>query len=397
MKKIIFALLLISVITQAQNDLPLKCSRYSNYLYFLPPNNDLILSSWAEYGRSSKDSNTVFEEYVTIFSNKDGSVLKEINVSEKDKIVLSFITSHDGLSFVIVYASKNYFRNYKGPFEIKKYLINEDRWVWEQRWESETAGLNLAYSEHDDQIIIITSSRTYIFNSETGILLKSSDAISNIGIDENYSKTSISKNGRYFAYWEIRYLTFSDRDESGLILLLDFMWYGTKWLLCFGKIPQYVYVWDIFEDKLACKFPIPFEALKGAPAFTDDEKDLLVGPFKGKCYLYSIEENKLKREFMQNESVNEQYYSPDYRIISADQKFFASTFHSDKVFLVDFENGCLLGTFTQGGLSFPQHLAAISFSSDSKYFAIINDKHHLCLYDTKTWKKLWETILRFKY
>ena len=209
----------------------------------------------------------------------------------------------------------------------------------------------------------------------------------------------MSKNGKYFAYWKAKFLTLSYGDESIILTLFDLLWYGAKWLVNFGEIPQNVYIWDIYADKLYDEIPIPFESNKGTPAFNGNENELLIGPLKSKYIVYSVNDKKVLRDFIQRESIytgavseRSEINSLDYKIISPDQKFIAACFGLGKILIIDYEDGTLVKKFEQTGSKTAGEQYAMAFSQDSKFFAAVTDSNKICLYDTQTWEKIWERV-----
>lgn len=383
----------------------------SSFIYFLPNSNDIacIISKSILIDSTNRKS-FCENNVIAIFSSATGNIIKEIPLSEKENVVYAMNVSNDGNSLIVFTSFENAFDgNQKGPFLLKKYSLKEDRWEWEKEWYNNSICARMTFSEDDKQIICVTPQSTFIIDSKTGLLIKGSNAISSI-IDEDakYPRFALSKNGRYFAYWKAKYLTFSRNDESGFIVLADFLWYGIKWLFCLGSIPQYVYVWDIKEDKLYDQIRMPFEANKGTPAFTSDEKELLLGPHDSEYKVYSIIDKKINRSFVQNESI---YHYPnfherntitctDFKTISSDNKYFVACFELNKIFLIDYSSGNLLKKMEQSihprSFRFFDQYAS-TFSADGKYFAAITYEDNLCLYSTKTWEKIWERDDLYKW
>ena len=407
--KIFVYLILFTIKCFAQNSFDYRETILkSSFINFLPKSNDIVCI--VEMRDTTYQDSHHLKNIITVFSCFNGNVIKQIPLSQEESAIYAFNVSNDGNSIIVFTSLENLSTHYqKGPFLLKKYSLKENRWEWEKQWFSNSICMRMTFNEDDKQIICVTPQSTFIIDSETGSLIKESSAISSI-IDEDakFPGFALSKNGRYFAFWKAKYLTFSKGDESGFITLADFLWYGMKWLFCLGSIPQYVYVWDIKEDKLYDQIRMPFEAYKGTPAFTSDEKELLLGPHDSEYKVYSIIDKKINRSFVQNESI---YHYPnfherntitctDFKTISSDNKYFAACFELNKIFLIDYSSGNLLKkmeqSFSPMSFRFFDQYAS-TFSADGKYFAAITYENNLCLYSTETWEKIWERDDLYKW
>lgn len=218
----------------AQPKFILKKTYCNNYLYFSDPSfNNVVLFITKKYYTKKEDSCLTVNN-VEIFSNKDGSLINAISIFPNDTstiksgiagskenkyfmgnyktgLVCAFNISHDGLSFVIVTSQKP---DEFAPYTIKKYLLNENRWDWEKQLLSDIPPLRVTYNDDNSQIIGVSTKNIFILNAETGHLIKNSDTISSISANEKYLKYSLSKNGKYFAFWWGKYLTWSIEDEG---------------------------------------------------------------------------------------------------------------------------------------------------------------------------------------
>jgi WD40 repeat protein len=397
MKKLLLIILLLNSAGFSQKELLLRYYNYDSFLKFIPQSNDLIVVVQKVY--CTKDMDSCKAKYsVIILSNKDGGFLKEVPLP--DEAVADINVSHDGKSFIVFLSHQTISGGKKGVFIVKKYSLEEDQWVWEKEWHGQIPGLRATYSKDDKQIICISSGATFFLDSNSGSLIKSKNEISSI-IDYNYefSKFALSENGKYFAFWKRKYLTFSKYDETGLQSLIDLFWYGIRWIFFFGSIPQYVYVWDVDNNKLCSKISIPYETKQGSPAFTYDEKNILIGPIKSKYLVYSTVDKKVIREFLQVDSIQNEFSwwgegraTKDFKIISPDENSFVNCLNDNDVFIFDYKTGELIHHFKQTTLgSSPLNEYAVAYSPDSKYFAVVTKGNKINLYDTKTWELIWQT------
>ena len=173
MKTVITLLVLFSAAIMAQNNFVLEGNCVSNFMYFLPPNNDLIYISSEEY-KSTDDKNlSKIEQYINIRSKSNGNILKRVFVTDK-KIIWDFIVSHDGRRLIVICSDD--WHN-KGPYIIKYYSLIEDRWVWEIELAIKLP-LQLAYSEDDKNIYGFSAQKIIVIKSETGGIIQNSSKIS---------------------------------------------------------------------------------------------------------------------------------------------------------------------------------------------------------------------------
>lgn len=406
MKKLLLFFLL-SMQIFAQND-SLKSRFHNSFLYFLPNSNNLVSIIVKEKHHLK---NIERENTIVILSKVDGRIIKQITLSDTSaKIIHAFTLSHDGLSFVVLSSS---IPDYEGPFIIRKYSLEQDHWVWEKEWYGDNPYFRVTFSEDNKQIIGVSAQNTFIIDAETGSLIRKSNLISSVGEYSYVPYNDLSPNGRYFAFWWNKYLRWSSDDESGILRLLDLSWYGIKWLFHLGNIPNYLYVWDVYKDTLYCKFKIPYGADGGIPVFTEDELNILIENFDFEYQVYSLSDKKLTRDFNQVDSgypKKTKYAGRNCKIISPNTKLFAETY-SDSILVIDYGSGKLICKYNQTSVSYnPIYSYAMAFSSESKYFAVVTSSHtdtvktsqynytiergnKLILFETQSWKKVWEKDL----
>jgi WD40 repeat protein len=168
-----------------------------------------------------------------------------------------------------------------------------------------------------------------------------------------------------------------------------------KWLFYFGSIPNYLYVWDVFEDKLIDKIEIPYEIERGTPAITGDEKILLMRSFNNILQTYSIRNKNIIKEFYRSELEDEDEpvsWEEDFTIISPDTSYFAYCPNYSNIFIIDYSSGTIAKKIDQTSYSnYPYNRYAMVFSSDSKYFAVVSRKNKIEVFDTKTWEIIWKS------
>jgi hypothetical protein len=422
----------------------------SHYLYFVPPDKNLL--SLVREWKSDEGQDTLFPRWhVSVLSTIDGSVRKEISIPDAREVD-GFNLAHDGSSFVVMTGNE-----YTGKFELQKYSLRDSCWEWRRQWHGgvkegyyferdslkqdhkkpfyETLALRVSYSKDDKKIECITAKNIVMVDAASGVLIRSSNSIAPFFASEDYHKSTLmryalSSNGRFFAFWHARYLTWSSySNEDIFTLIFDYAWYGVKWLFCLGSIPNNMYVWDVENDSLYCTFKIPYEEIIGVPAFTDDEERLLLGPVgNGTFRVYSLKGKNLERDFVQESfadstiSVLHTYSNGDYKVISPDNNLVAARYHTlsrpndpkygtdPVVLLLDFKDGKMIGEHEIAvSPSLPMDRYAVAFSSDSRYLAFVTYDHtveephmfdstrtltlkvgeRVTLYDTKTWAKIW--------
>ncbi len=457
MKKIILSILILTTVhVYSQQEFKVTKTYCDRFLCFTDTSNKLVSFITRVYSSKDNDSNFTTNN-VIFFSSKDGSIVKEMTVNtsdttitknitegatriqivtnlkgdtlstftdswkldinkkvtDKTEYVFDFKLSHDDLSFVILSLLG------QGQYTIKKYSITNGSLIWEKVWDSKSPPLKLAYTSDDKRIIGVSIKNTIILNAETGSLIKKSDAISSLGnFDDKYLKFNISKDGKYFAFWQSKYLTWSLEDEGGGKRLIDLSWFGLKWLFSFGSISNYVYIWDIEHDNLFSKIRIPYITVKGTPLFVDD-KDILIDE-DCNYKLYSLINKKFEEEKgikdTCNLTISYDKYN-DIKMISPNNSYLVLA-DDGKIFIYDYANGQLIKSFDQDELFdlIPPNGSgsgtyAMGFSSDSKYFAFVTYNYlhvvqteygeytkkqgsKMLLYNTKTWKQVWEKTIQ---
>lgn len=341
----------------------------------------------------NKENDTCISKYsVRILANNDGNVIKKIPLHSKE--VYALCISNDGSSFVIVTKKETDENPGKRYLSIEKYSFSEDKWVWEDSLNTIAIGLKITFNSNDKELILITSENTIIIDQSNGaIIKKDSTFLSTFDYNLEFSKINLSTNGKYFAFWKRKYFTFSKYDEVGLSSFADALWYSIKWIGYLGSIPNYIYIWDIYGNKLYDKIEIPFEIKQGTPAFTDDEKSLLIGPIKNEYLVYSLAKKKIIRDFFQADTIliEQKLNSPakDYKVISPNKKFFVSCINDKDIFLLNYESGELISKFKQDYGSLPFSEYAVSFSKYNIYMSLVIAEGQIILYDTGNWQPVW--------
>jgi hypothetical protein len=433
MRRLFLLVLLFVSQISAQNEFSLRGIYCDSFLYFLTPNSDIALLVKKFYCNRNGDS-CYSEYFVYLYSIKGENKLRKIQLSKTDNFIYAFNVAHNGDSFIILSTrakkrdistiKKNILRENYGEFSyvpdeknyiLKKYSLYENRWLWEKEWYGESPPIRLTYSADDKLISCVSTKNTIIVDAHTGSLIRKSNVISSIGANPKYLKFDLSKNGRYFAFWWGMYLTWSIEDEAGGERLLDLAWYGLKWLFHLGMMKNYFYVWDIQNEKIFDKVAIPYQTVRGSPAFTDDEKEILMD-VDCQCKVYSIVNKTIKDSPIelpcQNLNIVWQEWNGGYKIISPNGSFLAVYSDSGKILIFDYNNSHLLAKFksTDEETTVAGDQYAMAFSPDSKYFAVVTSSYtdtvktsqytytvekgnKLNLFETQSWRKIWEKDL----
>lgn len=405
MKKIFF-IVLLSAFTYTYCKAQIGGERQFQHctsLYFLDDSTIICSMTFGTYNLN--DGTGTCNENILIVSILDGTIKKKIDLSSSILSDNYFIISNNCKYFVILSFKRNsneMDNNDRRSFTLQKYSISEGHLIWEKEWYYDMPILGLSFNADDSQIIGVTPSQTLAIDSKTGELIKESKKISLL-IEYNYThfKYSISKFGRYFAFWSRKFRKLSENDDAGCLTGVDYIWMGLKWIFYLGSIPNKLFVWDIEEDKLIDEIPIPFTAIRGSPAFTCDDSEIIFGPFDGDYNIYSLTAKSTKLEFVLNESkydhdsetVDDRY--PDFKTISPNNKFVAISHRGYNIYILDFANGILIKELPISlEITNTNSLAAMAFSKDSKYFSAVTDGNRIQLYETGTWKLIWETEYR---
>lgn len=395
MKGLLLAVLLIpfSGIAQENEFKGIACSGFLQGLQ----QGDIALLQRKVYRVGNTDS-AFLVTYAKIVSGENGNVLREIPLAElTPEYVCAFSMSNDDSSFVVVTAPKQTWHELS-PFKIRKYSIPESKWIWTRIWETRAWEVRVAYSTGDLGIILATCNETVTLDVATGKFVHGSNRIASLRENaERFLKFDLSKNGKYAALWWERYMTWSWGDEVFLPTLIDFTGYCINWGLHFGSIPNYVYVWDVVADTLACKFRVPYESNSGHPSFARDEKGLLVGPLGGKFHEYSLLSKSETRSFVvpgcndpNSPSIEINAWTP--KIISPNGAFFASS-QDHMIVLINDSSAQAIDTFKIATSRTPNSVYAMDFSRDSKYFSVLTKGNRLVQYDLDQRKVKWESQL----
>ncbi|RJP70895.1 MAG: hypothetical protein C4539_05670 [Ignavibacteriales bacterium] len=395
MKKYFILLFLLCLKALAQVDSSeIIYNNIDRFLYFMSVSNNIIALSW-------KDNFN--QQCIRIWSKDDGNLMKEV-LLEYNEDVKAFNVSHDDSSFIIM--SRSIDEDGKNAYIIKKYLIQENRWAWKKiwyktaswawlkSWYSKAPCLRLAYSDDNKQIICVTYLHTLILNSEDGEIINKSNEITSVLEHEDYLaiKMDLSSNGRYFIFWGESQFPYDEYGQSKFAQGMKEVVEGIGSAIYSSK-KKYIYVWDIFGDTLKCSIEIPKKTSIGAPVFTKDETKFIYGTLNDFYYEHSLEEEKIIREWRQDsvsiKKPNSNYSWSGFKIISPDNKYFASFTYSD-VSVIDCFNGNQIKfwhNYNAGSYQYfdPYQMA---FSSDSKYFALEHDGK-ICLYSTTDWEMIW--------
>jgi len=374
-----------------ESSLPVVRSR-PDFLTFLPDNMRLVTLCREAHRRSSGDRDSISYS-VEIISTFNGELLNAFSLPKRGGFVCAFTISHDGLKCAAL-SSPEYPDT---TTTIQEYSLSSGELLWEQPWHGDYRCSHLAYNKSNTKIIGASALCTTEVSADSGVLIRRSDAISQVDkVSSRWLVQDLSSNGKFFAMWWCGILTFSRLSEGDPPRLLDIVWYGIKWLYHFGSIPNYVSVWDIDRDTLACRFPVEYSADDGVPTFTDDEKQLMIGPVDGTLRAYDLKQNALVREYPLDPvsfEANRWVQKSSYTTISPDLNCFAMLSGSRPlIILASLPDGIQIEQFRQdlfgrGGRY------AMAFSSNGKYFAVVTKRNKLVLYDLDARKIVWAARL----
>lgn len=361
----------------------------SSFLSFLPDNTGLV--SLVDYHRRNSYDTTQGTYAVRMLSTIDGHISRELPLPRNVGGVYAFNVSHDGLHFVLL-SSPPFV---KTPLVLRMYSLTDGQLIWERQWYGEAPCLRLAYIHDNARINCVSPDLTVILNSADGSLVQKSNAIASLdGMKGDNLEDDLSENGSYVAIWRSGILTNNGGADDMWFAPRDYVWYGLRWLFTLGSVHKYINVWDINADTLLCKFQVPYPAEGGTPAFTADEKEILVGPIEGKCRVYSLRDKNMNREFVPDSSVLPKAHPEPpgmfYKVVSPDKSSFAALVANSEVLLSSYENGHLLNRIKRAQICFPGNCYAMAFSSDGSHFAVLTVGNKLDFYDMKANKRLWE-------
>ena len=390
MTRIFIIVILISSAIHSQKDKVLYY--YDNYLYYTENSNILIsLSNEEHYINNHRTSSRKYK--ILFLSNFDGSLIKEVALPDEDKHVLGFNVSHDGLSLAVISSKSNLTDGFGDEYNLRIYSLYENRWICEKKLQI-SEPLRLTFSSDNRELVCVTVNGTIFFDTNTGNIIREKKSIASIiNYKDGFSKFELSKYGRYFVYWDCKYLRNTRNDDGGIYKSLDLCWYGVRWLFYLGNIPNYLYIWDVFEDKLIDKIEIPYEIERGAPAITDNEKILLMRSSDCEFQTYSIQNKRVIKQLYRAELEDEDEpfnWEKDFTIISPDTSFYAYSLSYFNIYIIDYSSGSIIKKIEKAsGLNYPSSRYPMTFSPDSKYFAVVSHENKIEVFDTKTWERIW--------
>lgn len=288
---------------------------------------------------------------INILSLKDGSTIKRIVVNNLHNIV-SLAYSDDDSTAIVVCSTEPYGLNEpyhiydKGPqnLSLKKISFSSEKPCWEIKTEIIEKCLECSFINSNQDFMVITKSHMLVFDVATGKIKRDINTVASfIDFKPRFSAYSLSRSGRYFAFCNIKYFTFSQDDDGGFATLLDLIWYIMRWFFSFGNIPNTLYIYDTQDDKMVARIQIPYESTFGAPTFTYDEKEILApSTFNGKSNVYSIPSGKKIREIVYPKEALESFsfrgIDINPRYISKDNKtllfnYYEQSYQGDHFFL----------------------------------------------------------------
>lgn len=354
-------------------------------------------------------------QMISLFSAKDGRKINDFRLSGMNEFT-KLTLSHD-LHYVLginqysytwesgdtSYSGKNY-------FEIRNYSLAQNKALWKTYLKLNGGEfLSAAFSADNKEIICVTSNETISLDAASGAVLKKNSAISSITKTKHLPNLgdwrlySISTYGRFFAYWENDFFITEARTEMGLENVVEYPWYWLRCLYHFGQPAQYIYVWDVLNDKLIDKIRVGYNEIRRPPIFTTTEDGLIISTTTNIITEYStISRGKTHENYGDSSlaasikpiDINH-YVSTDYSLpvnISQRHHVFAEVrSYKQKVmmlFLINYENGALYSKLEDATLP--------HFSNDGKYlFGLLQSEKEdsLFCYDVGEKRIVWSTAL----
>jgi WD40 repeat protein len=315
---------------------------------------------------------------IRLWSSEDGK-LEHVIVLASREWAGSIAISHNGNLIAATLSGSN---------EIGCYSIKDRKWLWKMKWmEKDIADNKIQFTSDDKKIIVLGFKNILTYDAETGnILKKSEDALSLSRKHSLYSVPllAISPNGRYAAVWQGRL----EHNEWSFKSIFQ-----RKWAV----------VWDLERNQIVTDIKQGVTRYKNCGGtFDPEEKHLLLGSMDGHIRIWSIEDQKMVREWKAYWSettipfddddaapyaINSMTFSSDHRLLA--------TIGSDKIprtaniKIWDYSTNKLLHEFPDVTRTFSFcDVYPMAFSPDGNYFSF-EKQGQLCLYDTQTWGKKW--------
>ncbi|MBI2416425.1 MAG: hypothetical protein HYV28_00655 [Ignavibacteriales bacterium] len=348
---------------------------------------------------SAYDPHCLHTDKIKIISTVTGSVERTVSLDSSSHDEILTFDYHD--SVLIVVSSKYYVGPYfnkkcfsqSTPMTVKRININTGAIEWSKQINNYGQCLGCKINIRSNKLYFITNSSVVTLNASTGNLIQESRKISSV-LDTNlhYLRYSMSRSGRYFAFWKAKFFTFSANDDGGCLTGLDLIAYSARWLYHLSDIPNYLYIYDIIEDKLVNKLKIPYEVEEGTHAFIETEDAIITPDVNCKSKIFDIQSGRITGELIHPEKVYEfENFRPSHvefeprLILSPDNNFYAER-RTIKIYLSTRE-GKLLYDCIRGN----SMLTAVpmAFSPDSRYFVTFSDYRKISLYDLKENKLQW--------
>jgi WD40 repeat protein len=273
-----------------------------------------------------------------------------------------------------------------GSEKIGCYSLIERRWLWKAKWpEKGIVGNSMRFTPDDLRIIVVGFRNVVTYDARTGAILRrleDREAFSGGFPEYRTRNNAISLTSKYAAFWQ----GFLDHDEG--------FWSSEN---------VWVVVRETETGKIVAKQGTIQNKYKNCSAvFVPDDKALVLGSMDGIIRVWSIQEQKVIREWRAYRSDRpisfKESPSPnniDAIVFSRNGRIMATKGHDqpnkgDGVRIWDYQSNMLLHEFpnvissTQGMCEgYPMALSA-----DGKFFAL-EQQGKLYLYDTQTWEQRW--------
>ncbi len=337
---------------------------------------------------------TRYDSLITIkfWSVENGDLLDEIRYDSVGSI-RSLAVSHSGSKIAL--SGRLFFRpnkeNYSlSEIDIKNYFacydLGQKKWIWKVL--DEYYSCNILFSS-DDQNIIATVGLAGLLsiNSNTGELSainytpwKKMRISNSMPADE-----VISNNVKYMALWQDAFYEYGDQS-----IFAKFH----NWIFR-TRQHDYIRIYDLQNEEIIAEIEREVPNPIGAVSFTNDEEQVLIFVSGNYFKLWSISEKKVVKRWKSSDFVGSQIGENrrNYLTISSDKKHFALRKNFD-VEVWSLQDTVIVKKFNDVyNVLSSCNDPLILFSPNSEFF-VIEIKARLILYDTNTWKEIWNVPSR---
>lgn len=279
----------------------------------------------------------------------NGQWIDLIGASHDGRLLTTYVRSTDDSSFLGCYS------------------VMGNKWLWRKNNRDYVYGL--AFSENDSEIITVRERAVERISSLTGEITNS-----DLSLLSNYDQRSnrrrrvvFAPSGRYLAIWHEQYREY----PAPLGKLLR------------GRENQQVTVWDDVTKRSVVVLEIDDTSRVLSAIFTPDESTMILS-VDATMWLWSLKGNQVVRKIETGQGSS--FMRATAAFLASDCRI--NTGERTGVRIWSIPEFKVVEDIPHVMLNF-DHGTPIAFTSKGKYFAVGQQEGQLRLYETVTWKELW--------